>query len=329
LPEGEGRIKIKIAGDEVADVTRLVHVPEAWERSEENRILKTAIIKQLSILVTWFIVMIGAMLALLQWHTYPFMPSLWFFIIIATIFLFELGNAWPTIIAQFNTSQPFYDQLFRAFSLKAILLLLRAAAMAIATTFFTYLPTFYQNISFGRSLLTGISLGALLSGIQSALIYYIPSVEPTWPNYTPLQFLIPFTIGVDSVFLNYLSLTLLLCGSIICMNKMTSYGRKQIIGALSLSLIFGYTGAGLLFASHLTLLASAGSLFALFFYSAYMVLLRFDYAMIPIITATYTLLLNAQQFFFNGYPLAQPIIIVSSSCIAIIAWFWSKKLHNG
>ncbi len=328
LTHGEGRIVIKIAGDKVVDAARSVHIPEEWERTEDNRILITAIIKQLCVLTTWFIIMIGATIALIEWHTHPLLPSLWIFIIVASIFLFELFNSWPMIIAHFNTSQPFYDQFFRSLSVKAILLLLRAAAMAIACSFFTYIPIFYQSISFARSIVCGISLGTLVSGIQSTLIYSVPSVEPTWPSYTPLQFLIPFTIGIDSVFLNYLSLTLLLFACVVCTNKMTHYGRERRILVLIMSLIFGYTGAGLIFASHILLCAISGLLFTLFFYASYFTLLRFDYAIIPILTATYTILQNAQQFFFNGYPLAQLIAIVSSSVIAIIGWLWSKKLHT-
>lgn len=328
LLSGEGRIIVKIAGDEVTDVTRTVHVPEQWVRAEENRLLITTIIKQLCMMATWLIVIFGASIALIQWYTYPLWFLIWVFIAITSMFLFELFNAWPAIIDNFTTNQPFYHQVFRSFSKPFIMLTLRAAAMAIVCSFVTYLPTLYRNSSFIRSVWCGITLGAIISGIQALLMYVIPSVEPIWPNYAPLQFLIPFTAGINSNILNYISLTMLLCLCVICMNKITTYGTRHKIAAFLVSILFGYIGAGLLFASQLTLFAMTGIAFALFFFISYLAVLRVDYATIPIITATYTLLQNAQQFFFHAYPLAQWITILASCTIAIIAIVWSKKLHN-
>lgn len=328
LTEGEGRIAIKIAGDEIVDSARYVHVPEQWARAEENRILMTTIINQLCMLATWLIVMLGASIALLQWHIYSARFSLIIFAILTTIFLGELCNSWPVVITHFTTSQPFYDQVFRSFILKAIFLILRAAAMAIACSFVTYIPMIYHMSSFVHSMLCGISLGAFISGIQAALLYMVPSPQPTWPNYAPLQFLIPFTAGITSTILNYLALTLLFFLCVICMNKVTHYGKKRALLGMILSSIFGYIGAGLLFASHITLFGIAGLVFALFFYASHLALLRFDYPIIPMITATYVIFETVQQFFFHGYPLAQLINILSSCIIAIIAWTWSKKLYN-
>lgn len=328
LQTGEGRILVKIAGNEVIDIHRFVHVPEQWSRTEENRLLITSIIKQLCLLATWLIVIIGATIALVQWYTYPLSFLIGIFIVISSMFLFELCNAWPAIIDNFTTNQPFYHQVFRSFAKPIVMLTLRAAAMAIVCSFVTYLPMLYHSTYHIYSVWRGISLGAIISALQSLLIYALPSAEPTWPNYAPLQFLIPFTAGINSSILNYISVTLLVCLCVICMNKITTYGRRRTIVAFLVSILFGYIGAGLLFASQLTLYMSTGITFAIFFYISYLVILRFDYATIPIITATYTLFQNAEQFFFHAYPLAQWITILSSCIIAIIALVWSKKLHN-
>ena len=37
LPQGELRVSVAIAGSEVTDTWRFVHVPEEWERAERER----------------------------------------------------------------------------------------------------------------------------------------------------------------------------------------------------------------------------------------------------------------------------------------------------
>ena len=328
LAKGEARIMVKLGGDQVIDAYRYIHVPEKWERNEENRLLFANIINQLCKLFIYLIAMIGAVIAFLSWRIGNPLSFLGLFGIFTTIFLFELINSWPAVLANFNTSQPFYDQIFRSFTIAPIFLTLRAAALAVMFGFVTQTYTRYRVASLWASIPTGMALGALLAGMQSIIISVIPPLEPLWANFTPMRFLLPFTAGVNSMILNYFSLTILLLLCIICMNKITHYGQQRILLGAFISLLAGYIGAGLLFADNLSLFGASGFFFALLFYGSYYALLRFDRAIIPITTATYLILENVQEFFFNGYPAAALVTISSSIVLALIALIWAKKLQK-
>ena len=201
-------------------------------------------------------------------------------------------------------------------------------ALAVMFGFVTQTYTRYRVASLWASIPTGMALGALLAGMQSIIISVIPPLEPLWANFTPMRFLLPFTAGVNSMILNYFSLTILLLLCIICMNKITHYGQQRILLGAFISLLAGYIGAGLLFADNLSLFGASGFFFALLFYGSYYALLRFDRAIIPITTATYLILENVQEFFFNGYPAAALVTISSSIVLALIALIWAKKLQK-
>lgn len=324
---GQARILIKLSGNEVTDAYRTVHIPERWERAEENQLMYGQIIRQVCQLLIYLLVLLGAFSAISHWQSGSTISIHRMFLLLAIIFIFELFNSWPDILSKFNTSQPFYDQLFRSFSISSIMLLMRAAALAVMFGFVTYLPTKYRLTSKLYSLAGGMSLGIAFTGLQSLLITIIGSSGPIWPNFTPLRFAFPIIASIDSMILHYISLTIFLLLCILTINWATDYGTKRKMPSIGLCAIVGFIGSGLLYTNNLPLFFVAAITFSLLFALGYYMLLRFDRSMIIIATATYLILETVQELIFTGYPYAIFASIASILVLATISYIWNQRIE--
>jgi hypothetical protein len=326
LETGEARIVVKIGGNQVIDAFRYIHVPEQWQRIEDNRLMFANIIHMVSWLAIVIITIVGAAVAIMQWQPSAIGSIIGIFVVLSMIMLFNLFNFWPTIIANFTTSQPFADQLFRSFTNTIIMLIVQAASLAMVFGFVTFMRSAYYIPSLVATILRGICIGICLLALQALLIYLVRSLEPSWANYAPLQYLIPIAAGVTSTILRYFALTILLLLCILLLNKLTNYGNQHHWRVIIMSFIVGYISAGVLYADNIPLFGAIGLLFAILFGLCYYILLRFDYPIIPIIAATYIIGENVQHYFFHGYPTANIEAMISIIIVALIAWWWSQKI---
>lgn len=328
LPEGEKRIIVTIAGDQIVDAYRTVYIPESWERAYENRQMFSKIIAQVCQLLIYLIAVIGALIALLQWRATTTISVGALFLLISAIFLFELGNSWPSVIANFNTSQPFIDQLFRSFSIPAIMLIIKSAALAIMFSFVTYTRTHFRYSYWWQSVIGGIGIGLAFAGLKASLAALIPSTAPVWPNVNALRFALPIIAGIDSLFLHTVSLTIFLLLALIAINRITHYGTRNSIQGVIACLVIGFIGAGLLHANNLMLCAVAGICYGLFFAIAYYTLACNDRSMIPIIVNSFLLTMLAHEIIYNSYNGALISWIGCALIVTVVSAWWSRKLYK-
>ncbi|MGB8366800.1 MAG: type II CAAX endopeptidase family protein, partial [Candidatus Babeliales bacterium] len=114
LSTGQARIYVVVSGNKVTDLNRYIHVPEEWERNEQNNQNRIAIIKMLCSLFLIIFSSIASWIVIRYWH--PFISRkafLLFFSSFLILFLGNIFNGWPTTIFYFNTTAPFLSQLFQ------------------------------------------------------------------------------------------------------------------------------------------------------------------------------------------------------------------------
>ena len=324
-PQGEARITVSLAGNQIVDTYRFIHVPEDWERKEENNLLLASIITKLCQLCIYLLAVGGSVFALRRWGSFPISTSLALLIGLAAVSLFELFNAYPFIIFKFVTSQPFADQLFRSFGITAIMLLLRAIVIAIILSFVTTVPQQYYIPTTSWLLFIGISIGAFFAGSNALFSYLLPSTAPTWANYKPLRFLTPFTNALNYPLFNYLTLTALFLFGIIVIQSIKRVRHNKSVGAL-LFIILGFVGAGLSFSDNLPLFAATGLVMGAGFWVFYYSLFQYNYAIVPLATGAYIVLDQSQEALFNSYPHSILLHAIVSILIMAVAWIWYKKL---
>src|SRR5262249_37840367 len=114
LLQGEPRISIGIAGDEVADTARYVYVPESWKRNERARRNLPGIFSVLCTIVIIAIAAGGAITGAVHWSRGRAFSSRAFVTVFAAVFLIgaiNVGNNWPLFIARAVTAQPLLLQV--------------------------------------------------------------------------------------------------------------------------------------------------------------------------------------------------------------------------
>ncbi len=329
LKEGEARIEVIIGSDQVLDARQYIHVPEQWRRTDQNNELIAHVIKQFCALLIYLFMLFGTFYAAMHWKMkIPYRMLIPYFIIFTIIYLFEYMNSWPLIVSQFNTSQPFTDQLFRSFGIQPISLLIRAAMFALLLSFVnSWKPLYFASRNW-VTMAAALSIGALFAGLQSLGMWLLPSVHPTWANYTLLGLYLPINAGINSNFVHYVSLTMLFMLLVIILDTISDYfnKRRQITSLLIIG--FGFMLAGLGFSNNIPLLLTEGFMFSSILLGAYIFFFRFCYAYIPFATAAFVGLQIMQQAMFNAHPYALIVPAGSITVISLVSWFWNKRISN-
>src|SRR5262249_29430000 len=109
LPEGEPRVSIEIAGDQVSDTVRYVYVPEEWSRKERAQRNLPAIFAVVCTILLIAVVAGGAVIGAIHWSRKRGFSARVFYAVFATLFLLgsvNILNSWPTLASQASTAQP-------------------------------------------------------------------------------------------------------------------------------------------------------------------------------------------------------------------------------
>lgn len=328
LDEGEARLEVSIAGDEVVDAYQYIHVPEQWERAYENKQAFSTIINMLCMLIVYILFLACAFLAFTRWKIHATSALFFNFAGLSMILLFGLFNYWPSVIAMFNTSQPFTDQLFRIFSISAVMTVLQAAMLAVIISLVTQVRSIYRALPSSMALPIGISLGTFTAGSLAVITWLIPSLSPTWANFMPLGFAFPGISDVSSQLVLYITTTINLMLFIAISDLATNHWKRLRFVGIGIFFIAGFVRAGLINAYNLPLLIATGLLVSLIIVCGYLFAIRFDYSIVPIATGTYAILQLVQQLVFNAYPYAILANIAAILLIASVSWYWHTQMQG-
>ena len=97
LPQGELRLDVEIAGDQVASARRFVFVPEQWERQQRATETRNLILRILVGVVFGGLLVAAAVGGVVAWSRRHYTPRLFFaaaaIMLVATVA--AAGNAWP------------------------------------------------------------------------------------------------------------------------------------------------------------------------------------------------------------------------------------------
>lgn len=328
LKEGQARIAISIAGDQVNDAHRYIHVPEEWDRAARKRNHVAQIVKTLCSLFIYILFLIGLGVALVRWSMGGFSARtfLYSFLGIFGLFIISVFNAWPQIIARFNTSEPFFSQVFRTFGFGSIYCLIRSAVIGLVVALTMGIPHRYKLTHKTYSIFIGVCLGVFIAGAQVLLKYFGPSVEPLWADYTPLGNIITFVAPIVSALTAVIFMTalfLLLCNAI---DQLTSGWKKNRLAAWLVLILFTLVITGLQAPAHILFWLISGSVLGITIAALYHFVIRFDHALIPLITGTVIFAGLLQQVTFNAYPNAHLANIFASLFVLLLAIGWWKKL---
>jgi len=317
LSQGEPRISIEIAGDEVADTAKYVFIPDDWFRTERARRTVPGILSGISVVVLVSIVVAAAVIGAVYWsRKRPFATRV-FLAVFAAMFVCNvviLVNNIPVLASQASTAQPLALQLGIAIVTQIVLGGFVAGGLGLAAGLVGDRLRTTPGLRPGESILTGVSVGLAMAGMGALARQAIPST-PIWGNSGPASSFVPMltgAVGPVSTFLTQVVVLMVVLYAI--------YRRPRALVAWII-LGLALTGSSIeTIPSWLILGVTTG----LALMAAYWLVFRHAPGLILFAAATLACLSTIRDAVQGMYPGALPAAVMGALLIAGAAWIWFR-----
>jgi hypothetical protein len=183
LKQGEARIAVRVAGDELAGYRRYVHVPEDWLRVERARRATMSVAKMLAGAALAVVLLWVGLVAFRDWVRGHFSTGAFALALAAGlgIELVQGFNEFVVSESAFVTSQPWTSQVLRYVLSAALAGLASTAVLAVLLGRAVRLPAHPERAS--RLAATGFAAGLALAGLASLAAWFGRAEHPAWPQY--------------------------------------------------------------------------------------------------------------------------------------------------
>jgi len=222
--DGEARVEVRIAGDEVVDVSRELRVPEAWVR-ERREVESRRLIMGGGLLLLLVVGLVAAAVGgVVAWSrgTLARGVVVRLALPVAAAMALSEANAWPTSVTAFSTAQPW---AFQAGAL-ALALLLAAVVAAPGIGFVGALAATWLSPGRVRAPRgAAVALGVLLAGLIAGARAVFPSA-PRLPDYSGAGAFVPFLDAPLRAVTPYLLLT---SGLLVVLAVIERGRRRQLV----------------------------------------------------------------------------------------------------
>jgi MFS family permease len=324
--EGEARVQVRVAGDEIVDMTRSVRVPEAWAR-EQREIESRRTIMAGGLALLLIVCFAGAaVVGVVTWSRGRLVRGVASRIAAPAIVAVTLSaaNSWPATEAGFSTAQPWG---------------LQAAAVAIALVFAVLLAgpaigsvgalgvTWLRDVEAepgrrGLPVALGLLLGGFLAAVRTAF-----AGAPALPDYTGAATRIPSLDAALRSVLPYLLVTVALLAVALTRRR---FRERHLIQSSLLTLLA--VGAVVLVPVSLQASLPLWGLAALLGYGVLLIVLRIVAARptwVPTILGAAMVLDVLGLAWDAPYAGARPGGVLAALVLALLAWSSTRLLSSG
>ena len=330
LPQGELRVHVDIAGDEVAGTGRLVHVPEEWTRQRRGAQTRAFILGILSSVLFGGIALAAAITAVVSWSRRRYAP--WLFVAGAALMLVISvaagANGWPMLLTELSTAQPLQLQIIAVISLGLVGLTIAAVLVGLA------LGALPHRIATGATLpdsdawRLAIAAGLFGAAVSAVAEWLRAPIWASGADVAALGTVVPIlTVAMEPVpaLLMRMAVAITLIAGV---DRMTAgWTRRRILGTVVL-LVFGFLAAGVPQGAGVTGWLAAAALMGSALLVTYVTLLRADMTMMPLALGTAAAagaLISGARPAFAG---ALPGSIIGAALAAVVGWWWFRALRR-
>jgi len=218
LPEGEARLQVRIAGAEVVETRRFVHIPESWERDWRAQESKRGLLSALTASILLLLALGAAILAIVRWTQGSLLqPPLRILTMAMAIPLLGSGiNEWPNALAAFSTQTSFSNQaVMILLGIGLSLAFLATSVGLLGALGHTWIQR--RSLSIEGSVGAGMALGAAYVGLSALLSRMTSTGPPGWPDFGGAVTFVPWlspAFGAPVGFLIATAAALLLLGAL-------------------------------------------------------------------------------------------------------------------
>jgi hypothetical protein len=330
MESGEARIAVDIAGDEVVSHGRFVHVPEEWERAHRKQRGVTRVVQIASVVLLVFLYLAGAVLAIVRWSRHRFATRTFaiFFGVLTAAGAIQLLNGFRTATAQFMTAQPFKLQaaILIVGGLIAMTAIGAVSALLIGLAH-RMLPR-QPHEALPISAVAGLGLGALLAAIGALGTRLTPSMMPVWPNVGSAGDVLPTVGAFIAPFNSWITGTALFLLVVAALGSFTDGWRRRQPVASVLLILLGLIVTGSEGVETIPLWLVEGALTGLVLLAVWVLVLRHQPALVPVVTASGTFLGALREAVIGAYPGATVGSIVGAIAVISASWWWFQRLTS-
>ncbi|MGM0381168.1 MAG: hypothetical protein ACQEP7_04210 [bacterium] len=332
LEAGEARLEVNIAGSEVTGVSRYVHVPEDWSREKRSRDAIFDLLSRLESTFLYLLVLAGAFAGLVYWGKgWPFAsrPAWTVFALYLLLVVLTTANSWPRIVAGFNTSEPFWNQVVVVL-LGRLMMLLRGGFLALVAGFVHARLGKNKTGSVLRSVFTGFGLAATAAGLLTLGGYLAPDMLPPWGDYGALDHFFPWAQAVLAGSWTLLNGSLIILLFAAVYHRLSRANNIHRWGSLLLAVVFGILigiEAGQPF-SHPLGPAVSCFIFALLFAAASFWFLANDRSFVPSAVGGFLVISHLKVLFTASHPQIFWGTLISAIVTLGLAVYWSFILQR-
>jgi len=331
LDQGEARIAVEIAGDNVVDSYRYIHVPEEWERQQRNRDNQTQVVQILMGILIFLIFVAGVISSVVNWSRKKFSVSVFltFFILLFCLGIISIINEWPFMMSQYSTAEPLSNQIFMTIAVSIVGILFISAGPALVNGFIISWKT---GQSKSQSLMTdtaaGFGLGFLIVGLLSVVSFlFEPFLKPLWADYSALNYYVPILNDGLSPIADYILSTTLFLLIITAADRLTNnWNQRRIIFAVLIVLTGFLSSVGS--AENLSFFLLSGLIWGIMYLLAYILVFRYNMSIIPLAMGSLTIVGILRQGIMNAYPAAIPGKILAIILIGFVSVYWYRLLQK-
>ena len=330
LPQGEPRIDVDLAGDEVASVARYIYVPEEWERQQRAASTRNIVIQIAVSVVFGGLLLAAAIGGMIKWSRGQYAPRVFLaataMVLVASVI--DLANGWPSILASLSTSAPLPIQLLGIIAIGLIGLTLLAAIIGLAIGALPHRLAGLARMPERDALRLGVAAG-LFGAAAGAVAGRLRT--PEWAQFPPVGSLgsvVPMLAEAIDPVTGFLTRLAVVAATLLMVDRLTgSWTRRRPAGLAALAVI-GFLSVGVPASGRIGGWALAGTLIGLALAAAYATLLRFDITLVPVALGTMMAVGLLARGIQRPFPGALAGSVAAAILVAVLAYWWLKALRS-
>jgi membrane protease YdiL (CAAX protease family) len=330
LPQGELRIEVVLAGDEVARTGRFVYVPEDWERRQRATETRSLILRILIGVVFGGLLVSAAVAGIISWSRRHYTPRLFLAAgaLMLLVSVINAANGWPSTLAALQTAFPLAIQVAGGIGLGLVALTITSSLVGLAVGALPSRLAASSTLSERDAMQLGIAVGLFGAAASAgAALLAVPAWART-PSIVAMGNYLPIAdVAIDPV-VAFLTRTAIILSFLAAIDIVThGWTRRRLLGAAALLLV-GFLGAGVPAGSHVGGWFAAGLLLAGALLVSYVTVLRADLTMVPIALAVLMVVAALGRGVQRPFPGALAGSALAAMLLAIVAWFVFRALRR-
>jgi len=200
--DGEARVVVAVAGNEVVAYGRYVHVPEAWQRAERERDGRTLFVRMALAGLLGISGFVALIMAVIDWthHRRDVRALVGVAAIVFVLSAVSAANSWPLIAMSFSTTEPLATQWGFAAAAALAGALVSALLLGLAAGVGAYAAAHASRWALPSAIpvwAAGVAAACFVEGVGAIATLLLPKSVPAWPAF-----------GVESLALPWLGAAL-------------------------------------------------------------------------------------------------------------------------